>query len=252
MAKSGGRKRRPQGCSLRSHRLRRLKPLTPTLSPATHSAIPSMLPCCTSDLKRRDEIVTLLRNEGHKSTTTGKPITPGTIKWLRYKHRIQAPQPPEGSLNVRQVRERYRVSLWVVHYWIDRGIIPALQRKPNAPYARRSFRDKLATQPAMNASSRSWRPPATVRLSSCLPAYSKRALSPVCMAVRLMLTSRSSLCKQVLGHVKRKYAEGFLGVSRIGGKPGAVCVPVLSGKELARCRTLRLGPFPAPPHQNCS
>jgi hypothetical protein len=82
-----------------------------------------------------DEIVTLLRNEGHKSTTTGKPITPGTIKWLRYKHRIQAPQPPEGSLNVRQVRERYGVSLWVVHYWIDRGIIPALQRKPNAPYA---------------------------------------------------------------------------------------------------------------------
>ena len=42
-----------QGCSLRSHRLRRLKPLTPTLSPATHSAMPSMLPCCTSDLKRR-------------------------------------------------------------------------------------------------------------------------------------------------------------------------------------------------------
>ena len=36
--KSGGRKRRPQGCSLRSHRLRRLKPLTPTLSSATHSA----------------------------------------------------------------------------------------------------------------------------------------------------------------------------------------------------------------------
>jgi len=27
--------------------------LTPTLSPATHSAMPSMLPCCTSDLKRR-------------------------------------------------------------------------------------------------------------------------------------------------------------------------------------------------------
>src|SRR5207344_2122399 len=53
MAKSGGRKRRPQGCSLRSHRLRQLKPLTPTLSPATHSAMPSMLPCCTSDLKRR-------------------------------------------------------------------------------------------------------------------------------------------------------------------------------------------------------
>jgi hypothetical protein len=42
-----------QGCSLRSHRLRRLKPLTPTLPPAVHSAMPSMLHCCTSDLKRR-------------------------------------------------------------------------------------------------------------------------------------------------------------------------------------------------------
>src|ERR1700730_13197336 len=53
MAKSCGRKGRPQGCSLRSHRLRRLKPLTPTFSPAFHSAMPSMLTCCTSDLKRR-------------------------------------------------------------------------------------------------------------------------------------------------------------------------------------------------------
>src|SRR6516225_2705714 len=53
MPKSGGRKGRPQGCSLCSHRLRRLKPLTPTLSPATHSAMRSMLPCCTSDLNRR-------------------------------------------------------------------------------------------------------------------------------------------------------------------------------------------------------
>jgi len=42
-----------QGCSLRSHRLRRLKPLTPTLPPAVHSAMPSMLHRCTSDLKRR-------------------------------------------------------------------------------------------------------------------------------------------------------------------------------------------------------
>src|SRR6516162_8825173 len=41
-------------CSLRSHRLRRLKPLTLTLSPAVHSAMSSMLHCCTSDLKRRE------------------------------------------------------------------------------------------------------------------------------------------------------------------------------------------------------
>src|ERR1700686_4452950 len=58
-AKSGRRNGQPQGCSLRSHRLRRLKPLTPTLSPAVHSAMPSMLHCCTSDLNRR--LVSLAR-----------------------------------------------------------------------------------------------------------------------------------------------------------------------------------------------
>src|SRR5208282_4322758 len=52
-ANSRRRNGQPQGCSLRSHRLRRLKPLTPTLSPAVHSAMPSMLHCCTSDLNRR-------------------------------------------------------------------------------------------------------------------------------------------------------------------------------------------------------
>jgi DNA invertase Pin-like site-specific DNA recombinase len=82
-----------------------------------------------------DEIATLLRIEGCKSTITGKPITLGTIKWLRYKHRIQALRPSEGTMNVRQVCEKYGVSHWVVHYWIGRGIVPAKQRKRNAPYA---------------------------------------------------------------------------------------------------------------------
>jgi DNA invertase Pin-like site-specific DNA recombinase len=81
-----------------------------------------------------DEIVALLRSEGQRNSTTGKPITLGAIKWIRYKHRIPAPPPPNGTLNVRQVRERYGVSLWVVHYWIERGVLSAVQRKPNAPY----------------------------------------------------------------------------------------------------------------------
>src|SRR5260370_23574864 len=82
-----------------------------------------------------DDIVTMLRDEGQKSTATGKLITLGTIKWLRSKNPIPAPPPPEGTLNVRQVREKYGVSLWVVHYWIARGIVPAVKRKWNAPYA---------------------------------------------------------------------------------------------------------------------
>ena len=81
-----------------------------------------------------EEIVALLHGEGHQSST-GKPLTVATIKWLRYKHRISAPHPPKGSLTVRQVQERYGVSHWVVHYWIERGVISAEHRKPNAPYA---------------------------------------------------------------------------------------------------------------------
>ena len=68
-----------------------------------------------------DEIVALLRGEGQKNSTTGRPITLGAIKWIRYKHHIPAPPRPDGTLNVRQIRERYGVSLWVVHYWIERG-----------------------------------------------------------------------------------------------------------------------------------
>jgi DNA invertase Pin-like site-specific DNA recombinase len=81
-----------------------------------------------------DEIVPLLRAEGHHSST-GMPLTLAMIKWLRYKHRIPAARPPADSLNVQQLRQRYGVSLWVVHYWIDRGVVAARQRKPNAPYA---------------------------------------------------------------------------------------------------------------------
>ena len=60
---------------------------------------------------------------------------PVTISWIRYKHRIPGPLPPAGTFTVAQVRQRYGVSLWVVHYWIQRPIVPATQRKPNAPYA---------------------------------------------------------------------------------------------------------------------
>ncbi|HEY2533843.1 MAG TPA: recombinase family protein [Xanthobacteraceae bacterium] len=81
-----------------------------------------------------DEIVTLLCEEGYTSTTTGKPMTSSSVKWLRYKHRIPAPRPSEGTLNVRQVCKRYGVSLYVVHYWLNRKILSAAQRKPNAPY----------------------------------------------------------------------------------------------------------------------
>jgi len=80
------------------------------------------------------EIIELLNGEGLTSST-GKPFTLEMISWIRYKHRIPGPLPPAGTLTVGQVRQRYGVSLWVVHYWIQRRIVPATQRRPNAPYA---------------------------------------------------------------------------------------------------------------------
>jgi DNA invertase Pin-like site-specific DNA recombinase len=79
-------------------------------------------------------IIAQLNNDGQVSST-GKPFTVSMIRWIRYKHRIPGPSLPAGTLNVSQVRQRYGVSLWVVHYWIQRGIVSAAQRKPNTPYA---------------------------------------------------------------------------------------------------------------------
>jgi hypothetical protein len=56
------------------------------------------------------------------------------IRWIRYKHRIPSPALPTDTFNVKQVRERYSVSMWVVYYWIERGLITAQKRKPGLPY----------------------------------------------------------------------------------------------------------------------
>jgi hypothetical protein len=87
-----------------------------------------------AELHDDHEIVAQLKSDGQTSST-GRPFTVSMIRWIRYKHRITGPSLPAGTLNVSQVCERFGVSLWVVHYWIERGIVSALQRKPNAPYA---------------------------------------------------------------------------------------------------------------------
>jgi hypothetical protein len=81
-----------------------------------------------------DEIVEQLNTEGCLSST-GKRFTQSMIKFLRYKHQIPAPPPPDGTLSVRQVCDRYGVSHRLVYYWIDIGLISAKRRKPTAPYA---------------------------------------------------------------------------------------------------------------------
>jgi DNA invertase Pin-like site-specific DNA recombinase len=81
-----------------------------------------------------DEIIALLKRDGLTSST-GKPFTISMIRWIRHKHRIPGPSLPAGTFSVNQVRNRYGVSMWVVYYWIDRGLIIAQRRKPGLPYA---------------------------------------------------------------------------------------------------------------------
>ena len=80
------------------------------------------------------EIAALFNRDGLMSAT-GKPFTADMICWIRYKHRISGPSLPPGTLSVNDVCKRYRVSMNVVYYWIERGHVSAHQRKPGAPYA---------------------------------------------------------------------------------------------------------------------
>jgi hypothetical protein len=102
-----------------------------------------------------DAIVALLKREGLASST-GKQFTVSMIRWIRYKHRIPGPSLLAGTLSVGQVRERYGVSMWVVYYWIDQGLVTAHRKKPGLPYAitltdasDRTLRDWVANSPRL-------------------------------------------------------------------------------------------------------
>ncbi len=81
-----------------------------------------------------NQIVEIFKKEGRKSAT-GKHFTISMIKWIRYKHRIKAPnlKKPE-ELTVKQVSEKFKVSTDVVYYWIRKKIITARRINMGSPY----------------------------------------------------------------------------------------------------------------------
>ena len=83
---------------------------------------------------RDNEIADQLNQAGCLSAH-GNPFTAKTIAWIRYKHRIPAPDPRRpGEFTVQQVADRFSVSHHVVYYWIERGLLPARQERPNQPH----------------------------------------------------------------------------------------------------------------------
>jgi hypothetical protein len=80
------------------------------------------------------EIADRLNQIGQKSSH-GKSFNVSMVRWIRHKHGIAAPaRHIAGELSVQQVAQKFKVSLGVVYYWIDRGIIRARQDKTNQPY----------------------------------------------------------------------------------------------------------------------
>jgi hypothetical protein len=81
-----------------------------------------------------EQIAALLNGEG-RASATGKPFTVDMIRWIRFKHGVRADgQIDSNELSVEQVADHFKVSLHVVYYWIERGIIEARRRNNGSPY----------------------------------------------------------------------------------------------------------------------
>jgi len=71
------------------------------------------------------QIAATLNEEGLLSAQ-GKPFTHSIINWLRYKHRIPAPELKlKDELTVKEVAHKFGVDPGVVYYWIERGVLTA-------------------------------------------------------------------------------------------------------------------------------
>ena len=81
-----------------------------------------------------DDIAKGLNDKGLRSAK-GKAFTPSMIKWIRYKHEIPTPTLKRaGELTVKETSEKFKVSEYVVYYWIERGIVHARRLNQGTPY----------------------------------------------------------------------------------------------------------------------
>ena len=85
--------------------------------------------------KQSDKQIAATFNQQQKLSATGKPFTRSMIQWIRYKHKIPAPELKHPhELSVKEVSQRLQVSLHVVYYWIERKMLNARQVRKKGPY----------------------------------------------------------------------------------------------------------------------
>jgi DNA invertase Pin-like site-specific DNA recombinase len=120
-----------QGGASTSHSV----PLPPSIADRTR--YPAPLVARVRDLAQSlpdAQIVDRLRQEGLVSAL-GKPFTASMIRWIRYRYKIPAAKLMSSQEStVQQVAERFRVSINVVYYWIEQGLLQARQLHPGMPY----------------------------------------------------------------------------------------------------------------------
>ena len=69
------------------------------------------------------QIVEQFKQLGLK-TNKGNSFTIKSIQWIRFKHKIPAPQrQKEGEISVKEAAEKFNVSYYVIYDWIKRGMI---------------------------------------------------------------------------------------------------------------------------------
>lgn len=74
-------------------------------------------------------------NRERRTSATGQRYNVSIVRWIRWRYDIPAaPVRTPDELTVKQVADRLGVSIHVVYYWIDRGVIEARQRDRNTPY----------------------------------------------------------------------------------------------------------------------
>jgi len=81
-----------------------------------------------------NRIVAELHRENCRSSK-GKEFTVSMIRWIRYRHKIpSAALKLSQELTVAQVAQHFGVSIHVVYYWIERGLIEARRLNAGSPY----------------------------------------------------------------------------------------------------------------------
>ena len=82
-----------------------------------------------------DEDIAAMLNASGLKNLHGRPFIARMIKWSRYKYKLQAPKLKRSDeFTVTEVARRFGVAQSVVHYWIQRKVIPTRRHKPSSPH----------------------------------------------------------------------------------------------------------------------